>query len=78
MARSYLRQAEERVTHATDALARENYAYVIRPLKAALRLVGIEPPKFHDVGPLLREGMARISLIGSHENSIEWPRSREP
>jgi len=62
MAKSYLRQAEERLTHAKEALSDGNYAYVIRQsqeavelaLKASLRIVGIEPPKFHDVGPILR------------------------
>ncbi|MEM2990843.1 MAG: HEPN domain-containing protein [Halobacteria archaeon] len=61
MARSYLKQAEERLKHAKEAL-NNNYAYVIRQsqegvelaLKASLRIVGIEPPKFHDVGPILR------------------------
>jgi len=62
MAKSYLRQAEERLKHAKEALSDGNYAYVIRQsqeavelaLKASLRIVGIEPPKFHDVGPILR------------------------
>ena len=92
MARSYLRQAEERVTHATDALARGNYAYVIRQcqesvelaLKAALRLVGIEPPKFHDVGPLLRRTAnsfpdwytAEIDRMASISRTLS--REREP
>jgi HEPN domain-containing protein len=52
MARSYLRQAEERVSHASEVLSNGNYAFVVRQsqeavelsLKAALRLVGIEPP----------------------------------
>jgi HEPN domain-containing protein len=62
MARSYLRQAEERVKHAEEALRTGNYAFTIRQsqeavelsLKGALRLVGIEPPKWHDVGPVLK------------------------
>jgi len=53
MARSYIRQAEERIHHAREALQRGNYLYVVRQcqetvelsLKAALRLVGVEPPK---------------------------------
>lgn len=63
MARSYLRQAEERLKHANEALNDRNFAYVVRQsqeavelsLKASLRVVGIEPPKFHDVGPVLRK-----------------------
>ncbi|MEM1817663.1 MAG: HEPN domain-containing protein, partial [Nitrososphaerota archaeon] len=62
MARSYLRQAEERVKWTSQALEDGNYAYVVRQsqeavelsLKACLRIVGVEPPKWHDVGPVLR------------------------
>lgn len=61
MAASYLKQAEERLRHVKEALG-DNHAFVIRQsqevvelsLKASLRLIGIEPPKFHDVGPILR------------------------
>ncbi|MEM4732576.1 MAG: HEPN domain-containing protein [Desulfurococcaceae archaeon] len=63
MARSYLRQAEERIRHAKEALEGGNYPYVVRQcqesvellLKAALRLVGVEVPKWHDVGPVLKK-----------------------
>ncbi|MBS7639767.1 MAG: HEPN domain-containing protein [Candidatus Bathyarchaeia archaeon] len=62
MAKSYLRQAEERVKHAEEALRTGNYAYTMRQsqesvelaLKGILRLVAIEPPKWHDVGPILK------------------------
>jgi HEPN domain-containing protein len=62
MARAYLRQAVERLKHAREALEGGNYPYVVRQsqeavellLKAALRLVSVEPPKWHDVGPILR------------------------
>jgi HEPN domain-containing protein len=62
MAKSYLRQAEERVRHAEEAMGTGNYAYTIRQsqeavelaLKGVLRLVAIEPPKWHDVGPILK------------------------
>jgi HEPN domain-containing protein len=65
MGESYLRQAEERLKHAKEALEHGNYAYVIRQsqeavelaLKASLRIVGIEPPKFHDVGPILKKNI---------------------
>lgn len=68
MARSYLRQAEERLHHAREALDRGNYPFVVRQcqesvelmLKAALRLVGVEPPKWHDVGPILRREASRF------------------
>jgi len=45
-----------------------NYPYVLRQcqeavellLKAALRLVGIEPPKWHDVGAILKREVERF------------------
>ncbi|WP_237698286.1 HEPN domain-containing protein [Thermoproteus uzoniensis] len=48
--------------HAREASAGGNYPYAVRQcqeavellLKAALRIVGIEPPKWRDVGPILR------------------------
>ncbi|MEM1842674.1 MAG: HEPN domain-containing protein, partial [Ignisphaera sp.] len=60
MAQPYLRQAEERIKHAKEALEGGNYPYVVRQcreavellLKASLRLVGVEVPKWHDVGPV--------------------------
>ena len=33
---------------------RQSQEAVELALKASLRIVGIEPPKFHDVGPILR------------------------
>jgi len=63
MAKSVIRQAGVRVEFAENALAKEEYPYVVRQsqeavelaLKGVLRLVGIEPPKWHDVGPILKE-----------------------
>ncbi|MCC6032748.1 MAG: HEPN domain-containing protein [Desulfurococcaceae archaeon] len=68
LAKSNLKQAEERLKHAREALESGNYPYVVRQsqeavelsLKGALRLAGIEPPKWHDVGPLLRRERARF------------------
>lgn len=68
MAENYLRSARVRLRHGEEALKEEEYPYVIRQsqeavelaLKAALRLVGIEPPKWHDVGPILRESAERF------------------
>ena len=68
LARSYIRQAEERVRHAREALEEGNYPFVVRQcqeavelfLKAALRLVGVEPPKLHDVGYVLRREANRF------------------
>ena len=92
MARSYLRQAEERLKHAKEALNDGNYAYVIRQsqeavelsLKASLRIVGIEPPKFHDVGPILRRnseyfpGWFRAKIDKIAHISRVLRREREP
>ena len=68
LAKSNLKQAKERLKHAGEALETGNYPYVVRQcqeavelaLKAALRLVGIEPPKWHDVGPILRRERSRF------------------
>lgn len=62
LASSNIRQAEERLRHAKEALEEGNYPFVVRQsqeavelsLKASLRIVGIEPPKWHDVGPVLK------------------------
>jgi len=62
LAKSNLRQAEERIRHTKEAVEEGNYPFVVRQcqeavelaLKASLRLAGIEPPKWHDVGPILK------------------------
>jgi HEPN domain-containing protein len=92
MAKSYLRQAEERVRHAEEALETGNYAYTIRQsqeavelaLKGVLRLVAIEPPKWHDVGPILKKHReifpewfkAEIDKLASISRKLR--REREP
>ena len=68
LAKSNLMQAKERIVHAREALERGNYPYVVRQcqeavelaLKAALRIVGVEPPKWHDVGPVLIREKSRF------------------
>ncbi len=63
MAKDYITQAKERVYNARRSIKRGLYPYVIRQsqeavelsLKASLRLIGIEPPKIHDVGPILKQ-----------------------
>jgi Uncharacterized conserved protein related to C-terminal domain of eukaryotic chaperone, SACSIN len=47
LAKIYIKQSEEGIKHTKEA--------VELLLKAALRYIGIEPPKLHDVGPLLRK-----------------------
>ncbi len=68
MASSYLRQALDRLEDAEDALEGGNYPYALRlsqecvelSLKAALRMVGIEYPKVHDVSDVLLEHRGRF------------------
>ncbi len=92
MARSYLEEAARRIRTAKQALEEGALAYCIRQcqeavalsLKAALRLVGIEPPKWHDVGPVLLEFSERFpkwfqDLIPTLAAISRWlRREREP
>ncbi|MFN3480234.1 MAG: HEPN domain-containing protein [Thermodesulfovibrionales bacterium] len=71
LARSYLFKAEKRLKVLNLLLEEEDYSDVIREaqetvelsLKAMLRAVGIEPPKFHDVGSLIIEHGKRFKGI---------------
>ncbi|TLX95610.1 MAG: HEPN domain-containing protein [Thaumarchaeota archaeon] len=62
LARDYLRRAEVRVRSAAGATASKDYPDAVRfsqeavelSLKAALRAFGVEYPKEHDVGGVLR------------------------
>jgi len=92
MARSYIDEASRRIKTAEIALNEEAYAYCIRQsqeavelaLKAALRLVGIEPPKWHDVSPVLLEQRNRFPSWFKDEleeisSTSRWlRREREP
>ena len=92
MARSYIDEASRRIKTAEIALNEEAYAYCIRQsqeavelaLKAALRLVGIEPPKWHDVSPVLPEQRNRFPSWFKDEleeisSTSRWlRREREP
>jgi HEPN domain-containing protein len=92
MARSYIKQAYERLKHAKEAFESRNYPYVVRQcqeavellFKASLRLVGVEPPKWHDVGPVLRREVHRFphwfqELIPRYARiSRKLRREREP
>jgi len=63
LANAYLRQAESRLKDAAEAVEDKNYPYAVRlsqectelSVKAALRSVGIEYPKQHEVSDLLSE-----------------------
>ncbi len=67
LARSYLVKAWKRLKILPVLLEEEAYSDVVREaqeivelaLKGMLRQVGIEPPKWHDVGPLILEQLDR-------------------
>ncbi|HHW15411.1 MAG TPA: HEPN domain-containing protein [Firmicutes bacterium] len=69
LAQSYLVKARSRLKILPVLLADEDYSDVLREaqeivelaLKGMLRQVGIEPPKFHDVGPALLEFADRFA-----------------
>jgi HEPN domain-containing protein len=69
LARSYLIKAQKRLKAlavlrdegAHSDVVREAQELVELALKGMLRAVGIEPPKFHDVGGLLTEHGAKFS-----------------
>lgn len=68
LAASYLLKARKRLKALAVLLAEEAYSDVVREaqeivelaLKAALRSVGVEPPKIHDVGGLLQAQRERF------------------
>ncbi len=68
LVRDYLRRAEARLVSAQYALNHGYYPDVVRysqecvelSLKACLRLVGVEYPKVHDVGDVLRAESMRF------------------
>ncbi|KXB03068.1 hypothetical protein AKJ47_02905 [candidate division MSBL1 archaeon SCGC-AAA261G05] len=68
MARTYNNQARARLEAAGRALEDENHPFTIRlaqecvelSLKGALRLVGVEYPREHDVSPILPEVRERF------------------
>lgn len=63
LAKSYIWKAETRLDALEALRKRENFSDVVREaqevvelaLKGMLRAVGVEPPKYHDVGSLLLE-----------------------
>lgn len=71
LARSYLFKAESRLKILPVLQQEKDYSDVIREsqeivelsLKGLLRNAGIEPPKHHDVGPLLEEHRVRFNSM---------------
>jgi len=75
LAQSYFRKSVDRLD-ILDLLRKKGaYSDVVREaqeivelgLKGMLRYAGIEPPKYHDVGPLMIEHKARFKGISSRE-----------
>ncbi len=68
LARSYLRKAQVRLDVLDLLLQKDAHSDVVREaqelvelaLKAMLRQIGIEPPKWHDVGTILVEHRNRL------------------
>ena len=75
LARSYLRKAQVRLgvldllveQRAHSDVVREAQELVELALKAMLRHVGIEPPKWHDVSPILLEHQDRCPGVAGAE-----------
>lgn len=75
LAQSYLRKAGDRIEVLDLLLRKGAYSDVVREaqeivelcLKAMLRFVGIEPPKHHDVGPLLLEHADKFASISGED-----------
>jgi hypothetical protein len=69
LARSYLVKARARLKALATLRDEGDHSDVVREaqelvelaLKAMLRAAGVDPPKFHDVGPLLVEHRARFT-----------------
>ncbi len=68
LAKSYLDKAHKRLKILSMLLGEDDYSDVVREaqeivelaLKGMLRQIGIEPPKWHDVGQLILEYKTRF------------------
>ena len=75
LAKSYIWKAETRLDALEALRKRGNFSDVVREaqetvelaLKGMLRAVGVEPPKYHDVGALLREHADKFSADVANE-----------
>ncbi|MFQ5738353.1 MAG: HEPN domain-containing protein [Acidobacteriota bacterium] len=79
LARSYLVKATKRLRILSVLLDEEAYSDVVREaqeivelaLKGMLRQVGVEPPKWHDVGPFLLDFEKRFPVnVRPHLNRL--------
>ncbi len=75
LARSYLLKAQKRLRALQTLFEEAAYSDVVREaqeivelsLKGLLRQIGVEPPKWHDVGSLLLEYRARLPQAAATE-----------
>jgi HEPN domain-containing protein len=75
LARSYLEKAQKRLKILPVLLAEEAYSDVIREAqeivelasKGMLRQIGVEPPKWHDVGSLLIANKNRLPAMAGDQ-----------
>jgi HEPN domain-containing protein len=71
LAHGLFRQATSRVKTVQEAIQDEDYAYAVRAsqecvelcLKALLISVGVDPPKWHDVGTILLDHASRFPQV---------------
>lgn len=76
LAQSYLAKATVRLKIPKTLQDAADYSDVVREaqeivelcLKGMLRFVGVEPPKWHDVGPLLSEYRSRFPSLNENNN----------
>ena len=75
LAAGYLRKCTDRVAALEVLMGRDAFSDVMREsqevvelaLKGILRAIGIDPPKWHDVGDLLLEYEARLPVLDAGE-----------
>jgi len=82
MSRGFLEQAEDALAHAEVSLSRRRWGMTVRrsqeavelAVKAALRWVGIEAPKQHDVAEVLRAARGKFpaSFTGDIDRFAAW------
>jgi len=73
LAEGYLRKCRDRLAALEVLVARDAFSDVVREsqelmelaLKGVLRAIGIDPPKWHDVGDLLIEFEAQLPMLSA-------------
>jgi len=75
LAQGYLRKCTDRLAALEVLVSREAWSDVVREsqeivelaLKGVLRSIGVDPPKWHDVGSLLREHAEKLPTLADGE-----------